>query len=240
MQQRAMVIVIEEEEAGLQRMELNKGIEKVLNLIDTLNLKAAICTRNNQSALVHFEEVLRRHNLCHHFQSFHPLLWRESPCPVTNVSLNNKPHPDPAHAVLRTWGVSLPVKASPFFHRNVHTQAQSTLNTNLSAAVDISSHSQQLTATVNLLNLNHADPVVLFVGDHIDDVLCGHHAHCTTCFLTNGEQKSSTHVQAALQQAKITGVLDYVVHDGLELAQLIEALHWKDYDVLPQFAFPRD
>lgn len=217
----AHAIIVEEENAALARMKLNKGMAAMLETAARLELKLAICTRNNSEAIKRFHEVLAEQGLHDHVPRFMPTLARGDRCPVLGVELSNKPHPDPALSVLRAWGLAraetAPVKdsaptsdaagdSSP--QRHQHHQHRS------SAAGDDAAGSQAPALIY---------PDFLFVGDYIDDLMCGRQAGMRTCLLSNGEaeQEDSSSFQVLRDHPHL---VDYHCSDGFELAALLEKL----------------
>ncbi|EGD78618.1 hypothetical protein PTSG_01596 [Salpingoeca rosetta] len=293
---KALDIVLEEEEAGLDRMQLNTGFDAVFSTMRDLQLRGAICTRNTESALERFRVVLEQEGLTHHASLFDPWLARDATCPATAQALQNKPHPDPAHATLRTWGMLLcddtagnttdpsyeqkqeqPQPRHQLQHQlqatgegtGVHdeepaaTHALSSRGTrgegdvvqvqqqhqHMSTATTTAANTIAATTTTTTTTTGstrvvqhsfHRQHPVLFVGDHIDDMVCGHSAGCLTCLLTNGEALSCERVRGVLASPQHEPVIDFVVDDGHELAQLMHALHTGDTTLLDTFAHPRD
>jgi phosphoglycolate phosphatase-like HAD superfamily hydrolase len=102
-QDRCLAIIREEERLGFDNMRLNTGIDATLQCLVDCNLRAAIVTRNNHHALDHFWAKLEGHGLGALRHRFAPCLARDALCPVQGQPLRNKPAPDPAVAVLRSW-----------------------------------------------------------------------------------------------------------------------------------------
>eukprot|EP00730_Choanoeca_flexa_P014059 TRINITY_DN6009_c0_g1_i1.p1 TRINITY_DN6009_c0_g1~~TRINITY_DN6009_c0_g1_i1.p1 ORF type:complete len:263 (+),score=50.66 TRINITY_DN6009_c0_g1_i1:56-844(+) len=125
---------------------------------------------------------------------FHPQLARDASCPATGRTLRNKPHADPALSVLHVWQQLHPD------HHNLTVDDETCLPLH-----------------------THGD--VLFVGDHLDDLRSGRRAGCKTALITNRQHEDAqSHAYTFMQDPEVQHYADFVVHDGMELAKLLDDL----------------
>eukprot|EP00045_Choanoeca_perplexa_P006536 m.55990 g.55990 ORF g.55990 m.55990 type:complete len:277 (+) comp13674_c0_seq2:56-886(+) len=192
-QARCHAIIKEEEALGMLNMKLNQHIDETFKQLHAHQLRAAIVTRNNVDAIERFRTVLGDLH-ADTAALFSPCLARDAICPVTTTPLRNKPHADPALAVLRAWN-----KIAADFEA---------LQTDDETCLPPETHED-----------------VLFVGDHLDDLRTGRRAGCLTALITNHQhEKEGSHAHEFAKDASIQHYADYVVSDGLELANLIDKL----------------
>ena len=190
---RCHTIIKEEEALGMLNMKLNQGIEDTFERLKAHQLRAAIVTRNNEDAIERFRAVLAEHHASTG-ALFDPCLARDAICPLTTTPLRNKPHADPALAVLRAWSKL--------------AEEYATLPTDEETCLPPTTHDD-----------------VLFVGDHLDDLRTGRRAGCLTALITNHQhEEKGSHAHEFTRDTDVQHYADFVVHDGHELALLLDKL----------------
>ncbi|RKP12441.1 HAD-like domain-containing protein [Piptocephalis cylindrospora] len=85
---RAEKIIEDVEVEALERVEIQPGLEELIQFLEEHHIPKAILTRNNERAVTHLLDMTGHH--------FDPL--------VTRAFLPTKPHPDPLFHIARTWG----------------------------------------------------------------------------------------------------------------------------------------
>ncbi len=213
-QARAHAIIVEEEQYGMDAMKTNAGFTSLVESLSSTSVLAAICTRNNDAVFTRFRDVVGDDA----YLLFNPLLQRDyvEQAPESTASarvLRNKPHPDPAFAVLRAWG-------KPSLVRDAFGLSP---GGGRSALDDNGIRALAATAPSARGSPSSCDPSsVLFVGDFLDDLVCGRSAGMTTVLVTNDEQnQNGSFSYDFLRDSSSRGLADYVVKDLSGVASLL-------------------
>jgi phosphoglycolate phosphatase-like HAD superfamily hydrolase len=183
-QARQVSIVEEEERRGLQRMQLNAGFGDLAGALAAMpGTRTAIATRNGPEALRAFHQLLvRAGHVAGSGALFHVQLARGHFSPALQRAVLNKPSHEPAHEIIRRWGLDVPL---------------------------VEMHEGDLPVT----------PDVLFVGDNLDDCICGRRAGLSSIFLTNGEEDADgSYAMRVLQDGR------FICHTARDLSQVADIL----------------
>lgn len=192
---RMLAVVEEEEQNGLNRMELNDGFHQLAEILRYRadNLQTAICTRNGPSALQEFHFLMIRHGFAQGSSTMFPVqIARNHYSNSLQRALENKPSHEPAHEVLRYW------------------KQESAL-------------SDMATVNVQPIVQDEAEPAVhpffLFVGDHLDDCLAGRRAGWSSGLITNSEETLvGSYCHNILHNSRKRKCVDYTFSNLSELA----------------------
>lgn len=169
-------VVDDEELRGLERMQLGEGLPALVEVLVErgMGLATGIATRNSEDALLRFDSLMRAEGFPPATDLFGVRLPRDHVSSLLGRQVANKPSPEPAHEILRTWGI-----LEKFPITQVH-EAEEPLF-----------------------------PELLFVGDGLDDCLCGRRAGWDATLLTNGEASAHAgHVAARQAHASLGDVAE--------------------------------
>lgn len=100
-----LAVVEEEERLGLERMRLNAGFGELVDALKTMRAPTAIATRNGPEALARFRNLLAEEGFGDSDVLFHVQLARDHFSPALERLISNKPSPEPAHEIVRRWGL---------------------------------------------------------------------------------------------------------------------------------------